>query len=110
MNSLVNIGLIITYLLLGITALAAIGLPLIYFIKNFEIAKAKNSFMSIIILLVVFLITYFISSGDVSMIDEKFGVSPTGFKLIGGSIITTYILVIVAFIVAVYTEATNKMK
>lgn len=109
-NNLVNIGLIIAYILLGITIIAAIILPFIYFVKNFNFAKAKNSFISIFALLIIFFITYLISSGKPGQLEELFGISPIVFRLIGGSLITTYILTIVALLISVYSEATNRFK
>jgi len=109
-NNLVNLALIITYIMMAIAVLAAIGLPLVYLVKNFDFAKAKTGFIRIGILLVVLLFSFIISSGEIGPVHEEFGISPTESKLIGGAIITTYMLVIGSVIVSIYSEVANKFR
>lgn len=110
MESLANIGIIVSYILIVLAVGAALLLPLIYFVRNFDLKKAKGSFIGLGVLLAIFLISFATSSGEAGEVVEKFGISTTTFKIIGGSIVMTYILIVAAFLIAVYTEATNRIK
>jgi len=109
-NILVNTFLIIAYILLGLTLITAVVLPLIYFVKNFDFAKAKGSFISVGILLLILFLSYAVSSGELGTVHEQFGISATQSKFIGGAIITTYILIIGTIIASIYSEVANKIR
>ncbi|OQA02141.1 MAG: hypothetical protein BWY70_00112 [Bacteroidetes bacterium ADurb.Bin408] len=109
-NSLINIGLIVSYTLFGITLLAALILPLINFFKNFNLKKSKNSFIALAILIIIAIVSFAMSSGDAGSFTEDFGISSNLFKMIGGSLVTTYIMFFITIIVAVVSEATNRIK
>jgi len=109
-NSLINIGLIISYILFGVTLLAALILPLIYFFKNFNFKKSKNSFIALAVLIVIAIISFAMSSGEAGSFTEDFGISSNLFRMIGGSLVTTYIMFFITIIVAIASEATNRIK
>lgn len=109
-NSLINIGLIISYILFGITLLAALILPLLYFFRNFNLKNAKNSFLALAGLIIIAVISFAVSSGDAGHFQDEFGISPSLFRIIGGSLLTTYIIFFITLIVAVVSEATNRIK
>ncbi len=109
-NNLVNIAIIITYILLGFAVLSALIMPLIYFVKNFDIDKAKSAFIRIGVLIIVLVFSFLVSSGETGPVHEQFGVSSLHSKFIGAAIITTYLLVIGSVVVAIYSEIANKIR
>lgn len=109
-NNLVNVAIVITYILLGIAVLSAIVMPLVYFVKNFNIDKAKGAFIRIGVLIIVLVFSFLISSGETGPVHEQFGVSSLQSKFIGAAIITTYLLIIGSVIAAIYSEIVNKIR
>ncbi|MDD3876757.1 MAG: hypothetical protein PHT69_09060 [Bacteroidales bacterium] len=110
MENLVSISLVITYILFGITLVISLLMPLLFTIKNFDFKKAKGGIIKIGILLVILIFAFVVSSGEIGPIHEQFGINSFQSKLIGGGIITTYLLVICAFIAAIYSEIANKLR
>ncbi len=109
-SNLVNIGIIVTYILFSVAVLAAIGMPLVYFIKNFNIDKAKGAFIRIGVLIVILIFSFLVSSGETGPVHEQFGVGSLGSRFIGAAIITTYILIIGSVLVSIYSEIANKLR
>jgi len=97
MEAFVNIGLFLAYILIAVCILAAVLMPLA---KAFgDPQSLKKMGLGIGGLVVVFLVSYVISSGE-PMGDE----SATTVKLVGASLTTFYILAIGAILGIVYTE------
>lgn len=94
---MVDVGLFIAYILIGVCVLAAVGMPLSKAIGDPESLKKMG--VGVGGVLVVFLISFFISSGE-----NSGDVSETTAKLVGAGLTTFYILAIGAITGIVYTE------
>jgi NADH:ubiquinone oxidoreductase subunit 6 (subunit J) len=107
-TSMVDIGLYISYILIFICAAAAIVLPLI---KSAGDPKSLiKSGLGLVAILVVFGIAYALSSNEVTEQYRQFDVNAGESKLIGGGIITVYLLFFIALAAIVYTEVTSLVK
>jgi hypothetical protein len=104
-DTIVNIGLIITYIMLGIATLTAIVFPVIFLIQDPK--KAKNSLFGVLGLGVIFLVAYLLSSNEVY---EEAKISATVSQLVGGGIIMLYITLGIAVITAIYSEIARILK
>lgn len=94
---MVDIGLFISYILIGVCVLAAVGMPLVKAFGDPESLKKMG--MGVGALLVVFLISYFTASGESSG-----EVSASTAKMVGAGLTTFYILAAGAIIGIIYTE------
>lgn len=103
-DALINTGLIAAYVLLGLAAIAAIGFSIFHLILNFN--KAKNALIGMAILLVVFFIGFSIATSEVYA-DVAIPVGEGASKIIGGGIHTTFILIGLAIVAAVFTEVSK---
>ncbi len=93
-TGIIEIFLYLTYLLIGVAVVAAVVLPLINVAGN---PKAlMRSGMGILGLIVLFFVGYALSSGDLLPTSVENGVTSSGQKMIGGLIILTYILTVIA--------------
>jgi hypothetical protein len=85
-----------TYVLLGIAAVAAIGMPLVYAIQNPEKLKKEGIYVGLA--LVVLLVSILFSSSDpivgVNFVSEP---SPSALQWTETGLIATYILLALAF-------------
>ncbi len=96
---MVNAGLIISYILIGLCALAAIILPLIQATGNpGSLKKMGISFGG---MLVVFAICYFLAGSDTLGTSD---VTEGASKTVGAGLIMFYVLLIGAICTIVYTE------
>ena len=100
-----DIGLILTYLMIGLAIIACIASPIIQ-IKN-QPGKIKEMIIPIALLFCLFILSTLISSNEVlpeftksdgSLISAKVS------KVVGGCLITFYILVFVAIGAVIYSE------
>ena len=97
MEAFVNIGLFLSYILIGVCILAAVLMPLA---KAFgDPQSLKKMGLGIGGLVVVFLVSYLLSKGEAQG-DE----SAATVKLVGASLTTFYILAALAILGIVYTE------
>ncbi|BDD03532.1 hypothetical protein [Aureibacter tunicatorum] len=102
MENLVDIGLNLTYFLLGVSILAAVVMPLINAIGD---PKSILKFAgAIVVLAVVFGISYSVAGNEVLATYTKAGVGATGSQVVGGMLNMTYVLTFVAVVGMVYTE------
>jgi len=102
-----SIAIIITYIVLAVAVLAAIVLPLVYFIRNFDIKKATKITIILVGFFVLFLITYALSTGDLSILRNSVDITSVKLKITGAALITTYILTIGAISAAIYSAASG---
>lgn len=94
---MIDVGLFLSYILVGVCLLTAIGMPLV---KAFGDPQAlKKIGMGIGALLVVFLVSFFMSDGG-----SYDNASETTAKMVGAGLTTMYILAIAAILGIVYTE------
>jgi len=101
---LINAGLILTYILIGIAALAAIVYPIMFLVKN--PSKGKNALMGVGGLVLICIISYIFASGDIMNFpgSEKFGMTEASTKRVGMGLITFYILSIGAIAAVLFAE------
>jgi NADH:ubiquinone oxidoreductase subunit 6 (subunit J) len=108
MNSLIEIGLYLSYVLLIITLLSIIIIPIYFTIVNFK--KAKQGLIGVGLLAVVLLIAYLISPADQGLFYETMKVGPTGSKVIGAGLFTTYFAFIAIVVVILFAEVGKLFK
>ncbi len=108
MDSLINIGIVVTYILLFVSVAGAILFPVVQTFGNLK--KAKSSLIGIGIALALFLISYAVSPAETGPFYEKFGISPTFSKVIGGGLVATYIITIAVLLSVVYSQISKWIK
>ncbi len=102
MESLVNIILIAAYVLVFIAALGAIVLPLVNAIGNPK--SLLKSVLGIVVIGVIFLVSWAVAGDEVTKVYTKFDITSTSSKIIGGVLITTYLLMGIAVLSIIYSE------
>ena len=96
---LIDIGLIGSYILIGLCTLSAIIIPLV---QAFGDPKSLvKSGLGVAVMVVVFFGSYLMGDGSTGGIDE------TTSKLVDGGIITTYVFFFAAIWGIVYTEVSK---
>ena len=109
MTGLVEFGLYLTYILVGVAVLAVIVLPLINAVSNPR--SLVISGIGLAALLVVFLISWGLSSYDnVSAKAAEQGLTSGGVQRIGGVLTMMYILLGCAIVGIVVTELSKIFK
>lgn len=101
-DTFINLGIIITYILLFVAVLAALLFPLIQTFSNLK--AAKSGLIGLGAILVVFIISFLVSPAETGPFYEKFGISPTLSKAIGGGIVATYLFFIGAAVSIIYAQ------
>jgi uncharacterized membrane protein len=99
---IVDIMLYGSYLLVIVAALGAIVLPLINALDNPK--SLIKSGLGIVIIGVIYLISWGISGDEVTARYLKFDITSTSSQVIGGVLTTTYILMGIAVISIIYSE------
>lgn len=98
----VDIMLYGAYLLVIVAALGAIVLPLINALSNPK--SLLKSVLGIVIIGVIYLISWGVSGDEVTARYIKFDITSTSSQVIGGVLITTYLLMGIAVISIIYSE------
>ena len=99
------------YLAYGMVILAALGAVVLPLIQSAGDPKAlMKTGLGVAAILVVFFIAYAISGNEVTDLYRKFDITESSSKLIGGVIITSYLLIFIAVIGIAYTEISNIVK
>ncbi len=99
----VEIGLKFTYLLLIVTTVAAVVMPLYQSIKSDPKSLLKSA-LGFGFVVLVYGIGYAISGNEVTSTYTEFGVDEGLSKIIGGLLITVYILMFLAMVGILFTE------
>jgi|GEM_PF-2729949 uncharacterized membrane protein YozB (DUF420 family) len=102
---MIDVALYLTYFLVIAAVVLVLGFAVWFLTKN--IKKSKNTIIGALGLVAIFLIAYFISSGEVY---EKFQIGEGLSKTIGGALITLYIMFFGTIIIAIYTEIAKLFK
>jgi len=102
MDTWINIGLFLTYILFTVAFVALIGFPLRYTIQNFN--NAKKGLLAMLGVVVILFLLYIVSPADQGVFYENMGITPTQSKMIGAGLITTYALGAGAVIYLVFVE------
>ncbi|MEC7646353.1 MAG: hypothetical protein VX689_02580 [Bacteroidota bacterium] len=107
MENLINIGIILTYLMIGIGALIAIGFGIKKMISNTE--NATKTLYTIGGLVVVLLFSYLIASDEVLKSFEKYNITAATAKRVGMGLVTFYVLAIGAIGAVLYSELSKAL-
>ncbi len=107
-SPLINISIYLTYVLFVIALIAAIVFPLIQTFSDLK--KAKGTLIGIVALVGVLLLAFLLSPAETGPFYDKFGISPTGSKVIGGGLLGTYLVFAGAVISILYTEIVKWFK
>lgn len=99
---IIDIGLIGSYILIGLCAVSAIVMPLVQSLSDPK--SLVKSGIGVGVMLVVFLITYALADGNSQ------GATEGTSKMVGAGLITMYILVAGALLGIVYTEISKVIK
>jgi hypothetical protein len=105
-----DIMLYVSYALVGLGAVVSILLPLI---KSLDDPKSLlKTGLGVVAILVLFFICFSISTNEVlpQFESEPFNLTPQMSQLVGGFLITTYVLTIVAVIGILVTEINKAIK
>ena len=102
MESLINLGIILAYLMVGIGAITAIGFGIKKMMENLE--NAKKTIYTLSGLIVVFVISYLLASDEVINSYEKYKITSSSSKQVGMGLITFYFLIFGAIMAILYTE------
>ena len=99
---LINIGIIITYIMIAGAALAVLGFSVIQMTKSPD--NAKKTLYTVGGLVVVLVVSYLIASSEVLPSYEKYHINSGGSKRVGMGLNAFYFLVIGAVLTILYTE------
>jgi hypothetical protein len=108
MNSFIEIGLYISYILLFFTISSVIIIPLYFTIVNFK--KAKQGLVGVGILAAVLLFAYLISPTEQGLFYETNSIGPQGSKIIGGGLFATYFVMLGVIVAILYAEIGKLLK
>ena len=102
MESLINIGLILTYLMIGFAALTAIGFGIKKMMQKTN--NAKKTLYTIGGLVTVLIFSYLIASDEVLGSYEKYEITASTAKKVGMGLNAFYLLAIGAIGAVLYAE------
>lgn len=103
-----DVGIYACYVLIFVTVIAAVVFPLVQITQNPK-ALVKTG-VGVAALLVLFLISYALSSSEVTAKYTTMGVGEGGSKMIGAGLIMFYIILIAAIVGMVYSEINKALK
>ena len=102
MENLINIGIILTYLMVAFAALAAVGFGIKKMMQKTN--NAKKTLTTIGGLVLIILISYLMSSDEVLGSYEKYEITASTAKQVGMGLTTFYILAVGAIGAVLYAE------
>ena len=102
MEILINIGIILTYVMVAFAAFAAIGFGIKQMMQKTN--NAKKTLYTIGGLFVIILLSYLMASDEVLGSYEKYEITSSTAKQVGMGLTTFYILAIGAIGAVLYTE------
>lgn len=105
---MIDFGLYFTYFLLVIAVLGAIAFPIMHAIQS--PAAFMKSLYGVVAMIILFGISYAISSSEVMPKWAALGVSETTSKLVGAGLILFYITLVISIIGLVYSEINKALK
>ena len=101
-STIFDIALYIGYFLVAVAVIAAIVLPLVKAMSNPRSLITIG--IGIVALVVIFVIGYAVANNEVQEFYSRYDITSSGSKVIGGTIITMYILLCIALISIAFTE------
>ncbi len=103
---IIDIGIKFTYVLLGFAALAAVFMPLVQAIMEDPKSLLKSA-AGVGMLVAIYFIGYIIASDEVTAKYIEFNVNSSLSKMVGGILISMYILMFTAVVGILYSEIKN---
>ena len=107
MESLINAGIIITYVMIGFATIVSVGFGIKQMISKTN--SAKKILFSIGGLAVIILLSYFMASDEVLASYEKYEITASTAKQVGMGLTTFYILAISAILAVIYAELSKAL-
>ena len=111
-EQLIDLGLWAAYILLGVAAAAAILMNLFNSVKNPK--SLVKSGIGIVVLVVIFFIGYSMAPAEIDAVSQKAfnanNIDPTAsgtvttYRLIGGAMTTTLVLIVIAVVGLIYSS------
>lgn len=106
METWVNIGIIASYVLIGICIVGILAFSIVNIMKN--PANAKSALVGLIGLIVIFGLTYALSTGeDANTIFADKGVTEETSRIVGMGLTSFYVLAALAIISILYVEVSR---
>lgn len=105
---MIDIGLYVSYLMTAAAVVLAIGFPVLYAVRN--PAGVKRVAMTAVAMVLLFLVSWAVSSGEVLPAFSRFGVSSAESKFIGGGLIFMYLAFLSAVASVVYAEVRKAIR
>jgi len=103
-TAIYDIALYAAYLLIGVATIATIVFAVRQIFTNFK--NLKIPVLGVALLIVVLLIAFALSSGEI--IDPNVGETTT--RMVGGGLLATFILLVIAIVVTIYSEISSYFK
>lgn len=106
--NIISWGLYFGYFLFGLAIISAIVLPFINSLKNPK--GMLRAGIGVGVLLVVFILSFVMSSDEVNNVAASQGITSTGSQLIGAGLIMFYIALFAAILGLIYSEVNKAFK
>ena len=105
---MVDFGLYFSYFLLIVAILGAIGFPILHAVQS--PGNFVKSLYGVVGIIVLFGISYIISSSEVLPRWAALGITETTSKLVGAGLILFYITLVISLIGLIYSEINKALK
>jgi len=104
-DTLISIGLYVTYFLIVLAVVSMVLFGVTAIIRNFK--KSKGALVGVIVLVAIVSISFAVSTGEPY---PAFGIGPNASRWVGTGITTTFILIGLGLLAAIYTEVSKMFK
>lgn len=108
MDTAINIGFVIMYILMVVAIVGVIVFPIIQMVGDLK--AARGTLFSVLGLLALFFVAYAISPAETGAFYDKMNVSPNLAKAIGGGLIATYVVFAGVLISIAYSQISTWFK
>ncbi len=105
---IVDIALYIGYALTGLATVLAIVLPLLKALDNPK--GLMKSLVGVLVVAGIFGVGFALAGSEVTTAYAKFDVTPFISQMVGASLITAYVFMVGAFVLAIFTEFAKAFK
>lgn len=109
MDSLINIGLILAYIMFFVAIIALVVFPIVSLLKG-DTSNSKSSLAGVAILIAVIGLAYLISPADQGAFYTKMGISKQLSKIIGAGLVSTYFIFAGLILITLYTVVVKWFK
>ncbi len=103
-----SFSLYVTYSMMFAAVLILLGFVIYQLIKNFK--QAKAGIIGVGVVLGLFVIAYFLSFPQNSLIEQKFAVTENMSRLIGAGLLSTYVMTACVLLAIVWTTLASRFK